>query len=102
MSFLFSDGSALANAFEYDWRLWSPSELSDALREVGFADVAVYDRMGSAVDGEGRLVVQPAEEVYAEAIEVDAEPVDDSTEETGPLDWVCYVVGRTEGAKHDR
>jgi len=29
----------LPSAFEYDWRLWSPPELSDALREAGFARV---------------------------------------------------------------
>lgn len=36
------DGEVLANlpsAFEYDWRLWSPPELADALREAGFARV---------------------------------------------------------------
>ncbi len=37
-----ADGSEWRDAFVYDWRLWSPAELIDALREAGFADVQVW------------------------------------------------------------
>ncbi|MEM6333402.1 MAG: class I SAM-dependent methyltransferase [Planctomycetota bacterium] len=31
-----ADGRELPDAFAYDWRLWSPHELAEALREAGF------------------------------------------------------------------
>lgn len=40
--FEFEDGSALSEAFSYDWRLWSLPEAIDALYEVGFGTVEVY------------------------------------------------------------
>jgi len=40
--FRFRDGSEIQRAFTYDWRLWSIPELTDLLREAGFADVAVH------------------------------------------------------------
>jgi SAM-dependent methyltransferase len=40
--FEFPDGSALRNAFRYDWRLWSLPELRDLLSEAGFARSEVY------------------------------------------------------------
>lgn len=40
--FELEDGSRLENAFEYDWRLWSPAELLDILSECGFSDARVY------------------------------------------------------------
>lgn len=36
ISFYFDDGSKIAPAFEYDWRLWTMPELCDALEEAGF------------------------------------------------------------------
>ena len=36
ISFYFDDGSKLAPAFEYDWRLWTMPELCDVLEEAGF------------------------------------------------------------------
>jgi hypothetical protein len=42
--FRFSDGSSITNAFVYDWRMWTPRELTDALRESGFRDACVYSR----------------------------------------------------------
>jgi SAM-dependent methyltransferase len=39
--FEFPDGSRLARAFTYDWRLWSVAELSEALAESGFGEVRV-------------------------------------------------------------
>lgn len=48
--FRFPDGTERRRAFSYDWRLWSVPELRDAMREVGFAETAVYwegsDRRG--------------------------------------------------------
>lgn len=35
--FEFADGSSLRDAFVYDWRLWTPPELSRLLRAAGFA-----------------------------------------------------------------
>lgn len=37
----------MERAFTYDWRLWSVSELMDALREAGFRRVDVYDEKKS-------------------------------------------------------
>ena len=65
------------NAFTYDWRLWSIPELRDAFAEAGFRTVEVYDRIGDALDADGRLYVKPLK---------DGEPMDDP--------YVVYVVGR--------
>ena len=40
--FRFRDGSMLKNAFRYDWRIWSVSELRDLAAEAGFRRVDVY------------------------------------------------------------
>ena len=50
--FLFKDGSALYNAFEYDWRVWSIPELRELLLEAGFDRVDVYWE-DEDEDGEG-------------------------------------------------
>ena len=42
--FLFPGGSRITDAFVYNMRMWSPAELSDALRETGFSDSHVYRR----------------------------------------------------------
>jgi len=54
-------GPAIRDAFTYDWRLWSVPELRDALEEAGFDDVHVYARLGDAIDGQGRVLLRPAE-----------------------------------------
>lgn len=64
-------------AFEYDWRLWSIPELREAMFDAGFREVDVYDRIGSAMDGDGNLMVDP--------VDYD-QPLDKS--------WVVYVAGR--------
>jgi len=68
----------LRDAFVYHWRLWSLSELTDALKEAGFRSVEIHDRLGDAIDSSGKLRLRPV-----------------STE--NPLDenWVVYVVART-------
>lgn len=72
--FLFPDGSRMMKAFTYDWRLWTPAELTEALAEAGFSDACVYWEDSDA-DGDGNGVYR-----------VRAKPeVEDA--------WVAYVVG---------
>lgn len=47
------------DAFVYHWRLWSIAELREALAEAGFKRIDLYDRLGSAIDGRGSLIVKP-------------------------------------------
>lgn len=65
------------DAFVYDWRLWSIPELKDAMVEAGFRGVEVYDELGDAVDGEGRLYIRPM-----------------AADETLDDNWVVYLVAR--------
>lgn len=51
--------TVIKDAFVYDWRLWSIPELRDAMAEAGFRSTEVYDRLGDAIDGDGRVHVQP-------------------------------------------
>lgn len=50
------------DAFVYDWRLWSPPELADAMIEAGFARVQFYPRFAEAIDDEERFHVLPIED----------------------------------------
>ena len=65
------------DAFVYHWRLWSMPELQDALREAGFREIKVHDRLGDAIDSAGRLHLKP---VSAD------NPLDEN--------WVAYAVAR--------
>lgn len=49
--FHFPDGSALKDAFVYDWRLWRTPELIDLLKEAGFRTVKTYIRDDEAESG---------------------------------------------------
>ena len=40
--FDFPDGTRMKRAFEYDWRLWTVKELTEALIDAGFASADVY------------------------------------------------------------
>lgn len=40
--FRFEKGPQLSHAFTYDWRLWTPVEVTEMLREAGFAAVTAY------------------------------------------------------------
>jgi len=73
--FRFPDGSQIENAFTYDWRLWAPAELVDALLESDFRDARIYwkGKDGVAHDANGAL--QPCMRVAVE----DA--------------WLAYIVG---------
>jgi SAM-dependent methyltransferase len=45
IGFEFPDGSAIDDAFFYDWRLWTAPELRDAMLEAGFSRVrALWER----------------------------------------------------------
>lgn len=56
IGFEFPDGSAIDDAFYYDWRLWTPPELRDAMIEAGFSRVrALWERTDADGDGTGRF-----------------------------------------------
>lgn len=40
--FRFPDGTEMTNAFQYEWRLWSLTELKDILAEAGFKETRTY------------------------------------------------------------
>lgn len=52
----------IADAFVYRWRIWSLPELTDAMLEAGFNDVEIYDKVPSAVDGDGNVYMQPVDD----------------------------------------
>ncbi|MFN0012788.1 MAG: class I SAM-dependent methyltransferase [Phycisphaerales bacterium] len=52
----------MTDAFVYHWRLWSLSELREAMLEAGFARVEVYNKMLDATDSEGNAYVLPVED----------------------------------------
>ncbi len=61
--FDFPDGSGLERAFTYDFRLWTIPELTDAMREVGFAEVRVYwESVDDEGDGTGEYLLTSCEE----------------------------------------
>ncbi len=72
--FKFPDGSAIEQAFAYEWRLWTLAEIQDILAEVGFRDIGVYwegwDEEENA--GDGNFVL--------------------TTETENCQGWVCYIV----------
>ncbi len=61
MHFVLPDRTKIRDAFVYHWRLWSVPELTDALAETGFGEIKIYDRLGDAIDGDGRLYPSPIE-----------------------------------------
>lgn len=77
------DGDVLfdcPDAFVYDWRLWSPSELFEALAEVGLGDCSAYARLGS-------LGAAPR-------------AIDDPRELGDPADrWAVCLAARAPGAQ---
>jgi len=74
--FEFSDGSRMDSAFRYDWRLWTLPEISEVLKEAGFAEVDVYWEGTDEDSGEGNGIYEPA-------LVGDADP-----------GWVCYIVAQ--------
>lgn len=71
--FHFADGSELNNAFIYNWRLYTPPELTDILREAGYSEVRYYFENFDE-DGDGTGVFELTQE--GEACE----------------GWLAYVV----------
>ena len=71
--FKFPDGSRLNNAFSYDWRLWTPPELSEILDEAGFSHSEVYWQ-GTDEEGEGDGEFTPTRLGEADAA------------------WIAYIV----------
>ncbi len=47
------------DAFVYRWRLWSLSELREAMLEAGFARVEVFNQLPDAQDGDGNTYAMP-------------------------------------------
>lgn len=79
MHFRLPDGSKMRNAFVYHWRLWSASELRDAMLDAGFAGAEAHLSYGQAIDDDDQIVATP----HAEG-----EPIDE--------DFIVYVVGRVD------
>jgi SAM-dependent methyltransferase len=71
--FHFPDGSKMAPAFTYSWRLWTLPELRDVMLDAGFSKVTVYWEQ-SDDDGEGTGEYEAAERG-------EADPA-----------WIVYVV----------
>jgi hypothetical protein len=71
--FAFPDGSRLARAFSYEWRLWTIPEIRDLLEECGFRNITAYwqgfDKNG---DADGRF-----------------RPVTSADADAG---WICYLT----------
>ncbi len=72
--FHFRDGTRLRKAFTYDWRLWTPIELTEGLEEAGFRRTDVYWE-GTDGDGEGNGIFHPRRRVKQEPA------------------WIAYIVG---------
>lgn len=84
--FTLPDGTRLEQAFSYDWRLWSVTELRDAMREAGFRSTEVHHAMGGAVTDEGEVVATPSS--------TDDAPDDHGWPDGLEESYVCFVVGR--------
>ncbi|MFI4862210.1 MAG: hypothetical protein ACIAXF_16215 [Phycisphaerales bacterium JB063] len=76
--FTLADGSAMRDAFVYDWRLWDMPTMLRLMREASFAQAEAWGQ--AAMDGGG-----------------DDGPVDGRFSVLDPPpgegDWVCYLVG---------
>lgn len=60
--FRFPDGSEMSEAFTYEWRLWSLSEIRELLTEAGFRNVTVWWEGTEEDSGEGDGEFEPTEE----------------------------------------
>ena len=58
--FHFKDGTRMRNAFVYDWRLWTPPEISELLYSAGFRQVHWYMEGTDEKSGEGNGVFRPS------------------------------------------
>ena len=73
--FTLSDGERIENAFRYDWRLWSLTELLDLMHQGGFARAEVWCDLPRTTHGRGGWSYRPVRKLPARE------------------DWVAYVAG---------
>lgn len=78
--FVFEDGSKIARAFTYDWRLWTLPELRELLLEAGFDKVRVF--WETVEDDEDDPDIMTGTGEYEEVEEVENQDA-----------WLVYVVG---------
>jgi len=71
--FELADGTRIERAFTYDWRLWQPVEVREALEDAGFSRVDVYWE-DDGEDGRGNGVFRPRRRA-------DCDP-----------SWIAYVI----------
>lgn len=62
MSFKFPDGSKIKEAFTYDWRIWSISEIRDCMMDAGFSRTVVWFLDES--EGAEEATFEPMVETY--------------------------------------
>lgn len=67
IDFTFPDGSRLARAFTYEWRLWTLPELREVLIEAGFSRTTVYWQSWDEMTGEAGADFSPREVGDADA-----------------------------------
>ncbi len=67
IDFTFPDGSRLARAFTYEWRLWTLPELREVLIEAGFSRTTVYWQSWDEMTGEAGADFTPREVGDADA-----------------------------------
>ena len=65
----------IANAFEYDWRLWTLPELTEAMREAGFRKAQVWRHTASGPPDRPKVFLGPVRKLSDQEL------------------WVAYVVG---------
>ena len=59
--FRFPDGSEMSEAFTYEWRLWSLTEIRELLEEAGFRNVTIWWEGTEEESGEGDGEFEPTE-----------------------------------------
>ncbi|MGE0386147.1 MAG: class I SAM-dependent methyltransferase [Gammaproteobacteria bacterium] len=74
IDFAFDDGSRLARAFTYEWRVWTLPELREILQEAGFSESRIYWQAWDEKTGE------PSDRFY---------PAETADPDPG---WICYIV----------
>lgn len=73
--FTFDDGAELRNAFAYDWRLWSPTEVLETMRDAGLDAELWCDGW----DAEARQ----SDGIYRPTTRI----------ESDRHDWIAYAIG---------
>lgn len=76
ISFKTADQILLNDAFVYDWRLWSPAELTELLSEAGFTSITVWCDSYDPTTGQSDGVYQPIDHLPERE------------------DWIAYISAR--------